>query len=109
MSLRGQSIQFSLLRWFCAKLPREKTAGRLQSAQIYLKKARIEAETQRTLADAEAYQMRVILEADNTLALKLGAEIRIQELWAKAFMQMRTLDAAKRLNYERNMSEGKSR
>lgn len=119
------------------KLKEQATITR-ETAQINLEKARIEAETQRTLADAEAYQKRVILEADNALAQKLEAEIRIQELWAqayakrqvptnvfgagdnsgvpvgsdgevKAFMQMLTLDAAKRLNYERNVTPGKSR
>ena len=104
-----------------------------ETAQINLEKAKIEAETQRTLADAEAYQKQVILEADNALAQKLEAEIKIQQLWAeayakravptnvfgsggseggapvgndyetKAFMQLLTLDAAKRLNYERDM------
>jgi regulator of protease activity HflC (stomatin/prohibitin superfamily) len=106
-----------------------------ETAQINLEKAKIEAQTQRTLADAEAYQKRVILQADNALAQKLEAEIRIQELWArayakrkvptnvfgaggsgapvgndyetKAFMQMLTLDAAKRLNYERNIVKEK--
>ncbi|MGH1431363.1 MAG: SPFH domain-containing protein [Neptuniibacter sp.] len=104
-----------------------------ETAEINLEKAKIEAETQRTLADAEAYQKRVILEADNALAQKLEAEVKIQELWAeafakrsvpvnvfgggsagtpvgndtetKAFMQMLTLDAAKRLNYEREVTK----
>ncbi len=102
-----------------------------ETAQVNLEKARIEAETQRTLADAEAYQKRVILEADNALADKLKAEIEIQKVWAeafakrqvpttvfggaeggapvgadgevKAFMQLMTLDAAKRLNYQRDI------
>ena len=89
-----------------------------------------------TLADAEAYQKEVILKADNALAQKLDAEIEIQKLWAeafakrqvptnvfgagsgsgtpvgsdsetKAFMQMLTLDAAKRLNYTRQVTENK--
>lgn len=103
------------------------------TAQINLEKAKIEAETKRTLAEAEAYQKKVILEADNALAQKLDAEIEIQKLWAeafakrqvptnvfgggtggspvgsdtetKAFMQMLTLDAAKRLNYERSVKK----
>ncbi|WP_461535079.1 SPFH domain-containing protein [Spongorhabdus nitratireducens] len=102
-----------------------------ETAQINLDKAKIEAQTQRTLADAEAYQKKVILQADNALAQKLDAEIQIQKLWAQAyaqrkvptnvfggggngapvgndyetktFMQMLTLDAAKRLNYEREV------
>ncbi|MCB1890093.1 MAG: hypothetical protein KDH20_20980 [Rhodocyclaceae bacterium] len=103
-----------------------------ETAQINLEKARIEAETQRTLADAEAYKKREILKADNALAQKLDAEIEIQRLWAdafarravptnvfgggvgaptgsdgevRAFMQMLTLDAAKRLAYEREVSK----
>jgi regulator of protease activity HflC (stomatin/prohibitin superfamily) len=106
------------------------------TAQINFEKAKIEAETKRTLAEAEAYQKKVILQADNALAQKLDAEIQIQKLWAeafakrnvpstvfggsgqggapvgsdgevKAFMQMLTLDAAKRLNYERDLTKGK--
>ena len=104
-----------------------------ETAEINLEKAKIEAQTQRTLADAEAYQKKVILQADNALAQKLEAEVKIQELWAdafakrsvptnvfgggqggapvgndaetKAFMQMLTLDAAKRLNYEREITK----
>ena len=105
------------------------------TAQINYEKAKIEAETKRTLAEAEAYQKKVILQADNALAQKLDAEIQIQKLWAdafakrkvpstvfgsgqsgapvgsdaevKAFMQMLTLDAAKRLNYERDLKTDK--
>ena len=106
-----------------------------ETAQINFEKAKIEAETKRTLAEAEAYQKKVILEADNALAQKLDAEIKIQQLWAdafskrkvpstvfgsgqggapvgsdaevKAFMQMLTLDAAKRLNYDREVNKSK--
>ncbi|WP_225673024.1 SPFH domain-containing protein [Thalassolituus marinus] len=115
---------------------KEQAAIAKDTAQIELEKARIEAETQRTLADAEAYQKEVILKADNALAQKLQAEIEIQKLWAeafakrqvptnvfggngaggapvgsdaetKAFMQMLTLDAAKRLNYSREVTQSK--
>jgi regulator of protease activity HflC (stomatin/prohibitin superfamily) len=117
---------------FAEKLKAEAFISK-ETAQINLEKARIEAQTQRTLADAEAYQKQVILQADNALAQKLEAEVRIQELWAdafakrnvptnvfgggsggtpvgsdsetKAFMQMLTLDAAKRLNYEREVTK----
>jgi len=106
-----------------------------ETAEINFEKAKIEAETKRTLAEAEAYQKKVILQADNALAQKLDAEIQIQKLWAeafaqrkvpstvfgsggsgapvgsdaevKAFMQMLTLDAAKRLNYNREVKDGK--
>ena len=115
---------------------KEQAAISKDTAMINLEKARIEAETTRTLAEAEAYQKQVILEADNALAQKLDAEIRIQQLWAeafakrqvptnvfggsagngapvgsdgetKAFMQMLTLDAAKRLSYDRELTTNK--
>jgi len=102
------------------------------TAAINFEKAKFEAKTVRTLAEAQAYKKKVILQADNALAQKLDAEIQIQKLWAeafaqrkvpttvfgggqsgapvgsdgevKAFMQMLTLDAAKRLNYDRDMT-----
>lgn len=102
-----------------------------ETSEIQLEKSKIESQTMRTLADAEAYQKEVILKADNALAQKLDAEVKIQQLWAdayakravptnvfgggaggtpvgsdgevRAFMQMLTLDAAKRLNYEREI------
>ncbi len=109
-----------------------------ETAKINLQKAKVEAETKRTLADAEAYQKRVILQADNALAQKLEAEIRIHGLWAdayakravptnvfgsggaagtpvgsdgeaKAFMQLLTLDAAKRLSYDREIHQDTSK
>ena len=112
---------------------REEALIAKETAQIQLEKARIEAKTQRTRAEAAAYEKRVILEADNALAQKLDAEVKIHELWAAAyakravpanvfgassssgvpvgsdgevqhFMQLLTLDAAKRLSYEREVS-----
>jgi len=101
-------------------------------AQENLEKAKIEAQTKIALADAEAYAKRQILEADNALQQKLDAEIAIQQLWAEAFakravptnvfgsngntptgsdsettafMQMLTLDAAKRLSYDREIEK----
>lgn len=104
-----------------------------ETAQINLEKARIEAETQKTLADADAYKKEVILKADNALAQKLDAEVEIQKIWAEAFarravpttvfgggsgdtptggdqevknfMQLMTLEAAKRLNYDRSLAK----
>ena len=61
---------------------REEAEIARETARINLEKARIEAETVRTLADAEAHKKQAIIEADNALAQKLEAEIRIQELWA---------------------------
>ena len=103
-----------------------------ETAKINLEKAEIEAQTLRTLAEAEAYQKKVILEADNALAQKLDAEIQIQRIWAdsfskrkvpqyvfgaggntptgsdseaRMFMQMLTMDAAKRLSYDRDLKK----
>jgi len=116
------------------KLKAQSEIGR-ETAQINLEKARIDAETQETLAEAEAYQKRVILEADNALAQKLDAEVKIQTIWAQAyakravptnvfgategvpsgrddeaktFMKLLTLDAAERLNYRRKITQKKS-
>lgn len=110
----------------------EQAAIERETAEINLQKAQIEAKTRRTLADAEAYQKRVILQADNALAQKLDAEIAIQKIWAeafakrnvpqyvfgsgsgtpsgsdsetRAFMQLLTLDAAKRLSYDRDVKK----
>ena len=116
------------------KAEKEKEQAIIQKAiaQENLERARIEAQTQVTLADAEAYAKRQILEADNALQQKLDAEIAIQGLWAEAFskravptnvfgsngntptgsdsettafMQMLTLDAAKRLSYDRKIEK----
>ena len=110
---------------------REEARIARETAEINLEKARIEAQTVHTLAEAEACQKRVILEADNALAQKLEAEVQIHQLWAAAyakrqvptnvfgasgnsgvpvggdgevrsFMQLLTLDAAKRLHYDRD-------
>lgn len=113
-----------------AEKQKEQATIEKQTAEINLQKAKIEAQTIKALADAESYKKRVILQADNALAQKLDAEVKIQELWAaayakravptnvfggggstpvggdsevRAFMQMLTLDAAKRLSYERSM------
>lgn len=105
-----------------------------ETAAIELEKAKLEAQTKRTLADAEAYQKREVLKADNALADKLKAEIAIHGVWAdafakravpttvfggsgaggpatgsdaevKAFMQMLTMDAARRLSYDREVGK----
>jgi len=105
-----------------------------ETAQILLEKSRTDAEAIKVAADAEAYRKQKVLAADNALAQKLDAEIQIQRIWADAFskrdvpqyvfgsgggsggapvgsdsevrnfMQLMTLDAAKRLNYERSMT-----
>jgi len=104
-----------------------------ETSKILLSKAKIDAEAVKVAADAEAYMKAKILSADNALAQKLDAEIEIQRIWAEAFakrsvpqnvfgasasggtpvgsdmevknfMQLMTLDAAKRLNYERSLT-----
>ena len=101
-----------------------------ETSKILLSKARIDAEAVKVAADAEAYKKAEILSADNALAQKLDAEIEIQRIWAgafakrsvpqnvfgagangdtptgsdmevKHFMQLLTLEAAERLNYNR--------
>ena len=116
-----------------ASKQREQAEIQRQTSEILLEKAKIDAESIRVAADAEAYQKREILSADNALAQKLDAEIEIQKVWAdayakrqvpmyvfgggaspegtpvggdsevKAFMQLMTVDAAKRLNYDRGL------
>lgn len=106
-----------------------------ETAQINLEKARIDATRIKTLADAEAHKKRALLNADNALQPKLDAEIEIQKVWADAyakrnvpttvfggsggtsgapvggdaevsnFMKLMTLEAAKRLNYERDVNK----
>ncbi len=109
-----------------------------QTSEVLLEKAKIDAEAVRVAADAEAYRKREILTADNALAQKLDAEIQIQQYWAeayakrkvpqyvlgaggangspvggdsevKAFMQLMTVDAAKRLSYSRELDADKSK
>ena len=109
-----------------------------ETSEILLKKAKIDAEAVRVAADAEAYKKQKILSADNALAQKLDAEIAIHKVWAdayakrnvplyvfggtsnggnipvggdseaKTFMQIMTMDAAKRLNYNRGMDGKKN-
>jgi regulator of protease activity HflC (stomatin/prohibitin superfamily) len=106
-----------------------------QTAAINLEKAKLEAKTIKTLADAEAHKKRSIMQADNALAQKLEAEIEIQKVWADAyakrqvpqyvfggsgnvpsgsdsetsnFMKIMTLDAAERLNYNREVQKPRS-
>lgn len=109
---------------------KEQAAIDKQTAQIRKEQADIDAQRIKVLADAEAYQKKAIINADNALAQKLEAEIKIQEVWAEAyarrnvptnvfgangnvpsgsdtevknFLQLMTLDAAKRLNYDRGV------
>lgn len=106
-----------------------------ETAKVLLEKAKIDAEAVKVAADAESYKKKVILTADNALAQKLEAEITIQRVWAnayakrrvpmyvfgasgdtpsgsdsdtKTFMQLMTVDAAKRLSYSRNIENNNS-
>jgi regulator of protease activity HflC (stomatin/prohibitin superfamily) len=112
------------------KLKEQADIARQTSATL-LAKAKIDAESVKVTADAEAYKKKVVLKADNALAQKLEAEIAIQKVWAEAyarrqvptnvfgagadtpsgsdseaktFMQIMTMDAATRLNYNRGLS-----
>lgn len=102
-----------------------------QTALILLDKARIDAEAKTVAADAEAYERTVILESDNALQQKLDAEIEIQRVWADAyakrrvvfagsgstdvtqggdsevntFLKLKTVEAAERLNYSRDVAK----
>lgn len=112
---------------------RIKEQARIQkeASAILLEKAEIDAKAVKVSADAEAYRKKKIITADNALTQKIDAEVRIQEIWAKAFasrkvpqyvfggngnvpsgsdtevnnfMKLMTLDAAKRLNYDRSLN-----
>ena len=114
---------------------REQAKIQQETAKILLEKAKIDAEAVKVGADAEAYKKKEILSADNALAQKLEAEIAIQSVWAdayskrkvpmyvfggssntpngsdsdtKTFMQLMTVDAAKRLSYNRSMEDNNS-
>jgi regulator of protease activity HflC (stomatin/prohibitin superfamily) len=116
-----------------ASKQREQAEIQKQTSLVLLDKAKIDAEAVRVAAEAEAYKKEKILMADNALAQKLEAEIEIQKVWADAyakravpqyvfggtdgetptggdtettrFMQLMTVDAAKRLAYDRGVSE----
>jgi regulator of protease activity HflC (stomatin/prohibitin superfamily) len=56
-----------------------------QTSEIRLQQAEIDAQAKVVAADADAYERRAIIEADNALALKLETEQAIQAAWADAF------------------------
>ncbi len=119
-----------------AERERESARIAQQRAEILLETARIDAEAVQVAAEAEAYAKRQILEADNALAQKLDAEIAIQRVWAEAYarrnvpgivmggaggeggspigaddeasrlLQILTLQAMDRLDYDRSISSG---
>ena len=101
-----------------------------QRSVILLAKAKIDAQAVQVAADAESYKKRVIIQADNALAQKLEAEIKIQGVWAAAyavrpvpttvfgggddshgsinevqqFLRLKTVEAAQNLNYNRDIA-----
>lgn len=107
------------------------------TAQITYEKGVIDAKRVKVAADAEAYAKKAVLTADNALQAKLDAEVKIQAQWAQAyaarnvpsqvfitgsdsggtptgsdtevsaFMRLMTVDAAQRLNYDREIGTGK--
>ena len=122
-----------------AERQRQQAEIQEETSKILLSKAKIDAEAVKVAAEAEAFRKQKILDADNALAQKLDAEIEIQKIWAEAFarravpqyvfagsgndgntpvgldqevkhfMQLMTLDAAKRLSYDRGLQEEASK
>lgn len=105
-----------------------------QRSEILLEKARIDAQAVQVAADAEAYQKREILAADNALAQKLDAWVKINQAYAeafakrtvptttfggaggegyatgsdvKAFLDIMTVNAAKQLDVDTQVAPGK--
>lgn len=106
-----------------------------QTAQVQKEQADIDALRIKVLADADKYEREMRIKGDNALDKKLTAEIEIQKVWAEAyskrnvptnvfgagtgsgtvptgadsevktFMQIMTMDAAKRLNYDRGIDK----
>ncbi|TFH10738.1 MAG: hypothetical protein E4H14_01980 [Candidatus Thorarchaeota archaeon] len=105
-----------------------------RTAKVTKERADIDAQRIKVLADADKYEREMRIKGDNALDKKLTAEIQIQQVWAeafakrnvptyvmgggaaggtptgadgevKAFMQIMTMDAAKRLNYNRQIDE----
>lgn len=64
---------------------REQARVAKETAALNLDRAKIDAESKQVTADAEAYEKRAILEADNALQAKLNAYVKVQEYWADAF------------------------
>lgn len=63
---------------------REQAQIAKDTAVVNLEKAKLEAQTTKTLADAEAYAKKAIIEADGALEKKLEAYVQAQSLWADA-------------------------
>lgn len=117
-----------------ASRQKEQAAIEAETAKIRLEMAKIEAESVKVKAEADAFAKKAALEADNALREKLQAEIEIQRVWAAAyarrnvpqyvfggggnggtpvgqdgeastFMKMMTMQAAKSLAYDREITQ----
>lgn len=55
-----------------------------ETAAINLARAKLDAQTKERLADAEAYERQVVMEADGALSQKLDALVKINQTWATA-------------------------
>ncbi len=82
-----------------ANKAREQANIAKETAMINLDKAKLEAQTTKTLADAKAYEKKAIIEADGALEKKLEAWVQAQAVWA---------DAAKEMNVPTNVFGGSS-
>jgi regulator of protease activity HflC (stomatin/prohibitin superfamily) len=116
-----------------AEREKEKAQIEREQAEILLEKAKIDAEARTVAADAEAYEKRVVIEADNALAQKLSTLETINRAWADAyakravpttvfgssgengmtsdggaqqFMDILTMKAAKDLSFDFNIKKG---
>jgi len=63
-----------------AERQRQQALIQEETSKVLLSKAKIDAEAVKVAADAESYRKEKILRADNALAQKLEAEIKIQEI-----------------------------
>lgn len=59
-----------------------------ETAQIAYERAQIDAKAKQVAADAEAYQKKAIIEADNALKDRLQALVEINKAWAEAAARM---------------------
>lgn len=53
--------------------------------KIQMETAGLQAQQTKTLADAEAYKKRAVMQADGALEMKLKAQVEVQKYWADAF------------------------
>lgn len=72
-----------------AEQQREQARIAKDTAGLALERAEIDAQARTVAADAEAYEKRALLEADNALQAKLATYEAVQRVWAEAFAQRR--------------------